>query len=74
MIVYARGGTPDQLVDPLVIAIHAAMMADETLGGMVMSVLPGSTHYQMTDADESACVAASEFRIRYRTLQQDITQ
>lgn len=74
VVVYVRDKIADQKVDPFIIAIHAAILADETLGGLVMSVLPGTTHYQLTDADDTACVATCEFRVRYRTSQQDLTQ
>lgn len=74
VVAYVRGITPDQLADPIIAAAHAALMADETLGGLVMSILPASTHFELLDGDEPTCVATCTFTVTYRTTQQDITQ
>lgn len=74
VVVYVRGAEPDVLADPIITAAHAALMADQTLGGMVMNIMPASTHFELSDADDGACVATCTFTITYRTTQQDLTQ
>lgn len=73
VVVYVRGSQPDSLADPIIAAAHASLMADETLGGLAMTILPASVHFELVDSDATACVVTCEYRIQYRTSQQDIT-
>lgn len=73
VVVYVRGAEPDRLADPIITAAHAALMADETLGGLAMTILPASVHFELADSDATVCVATCEYRIQYRTSQQDLT-
>ncbi|MDE8343963.1 MAG: hypothetical protein POG24_09100 [Acidocella sp.] len=72
VVLYVRGPAPDVLADPIVAAIHAALMADMTLGNLVETIEPVSTHFEFSDTD--VCVATGEFKISYRTSQQDLTR
>lgn len=74
VVVYVRAPQPDVVADPMITAIHAALMTDETLGGLAMSILPASVHFEMLDTDQPACIATCTFTVTYRTTQQDLTQ
>lgn len=74
VVVYVRGAEPDSLADPIITAAHAALMADESLGGLAMTILPAAVHFELADSDAAVCVATCEYRIQYRTSQQDLTQ
>ncbi len=71
---YVRGAGPDVQADPILTAINAALLADLTLGGLAMTILPQNVHFEFTDADSQVCVATSEYLITYRTNEQDLTQ
>ncbi len=72
--VYVRGAAPDTLADPMLVAINSALLADQTLGGLVMLIMPMSTHFEFSDSDTELCVATCEYKIDYRTNQRDLTQ
>jgi len=74
VVVYVRGEAPDSVADPIITAAHAALMADETLGGLAMTILPAGVHFELADSDATVCVATCEYRIQYRTEQQDLTR
>lgn len=61
--VYARGLVPDQVADPIVGAIHAALMADRSLGGLTMDLWPPT----FDKADLSAAWIVCTYQARYRT-------
>jgi hypothetical protein len=65
--VNARGLIPDQLADPLLVAIHALLMADRSVGGLAVDVRPGATSWQLDKADLTSCWAVQQWTIDYRT-------
>lgn len=68
IVVQVRAATEaDSAVDPFLEDIHAALMADVSLGGLVMDVQPVSTAFQLADSDLEGMIAASDFRIIYQT-------
>jgi hypothetical protein len=73
VIVYTRGDQPDVLADPIIVAVTAAIMADQTQGNLAMDTQPASVHFGFSDADESLCFATCQFDIKYRTDQRDLT-
>lgn len=72
-IVYTRGDEPDALADPIITAVHAAIMADQSQGNLAMDTEPANVHFSFSDADESVCFATMQFDIKYRTSQSDLT-
>lgn len=58
---YARTGaatTPDVAVDSLVEAVYARLMADPTLGGVVVSLTPQSLSWDFdADGEQTVCAA-----------------
>ena len=71
--VIVRGAIPDQLADPIVESLHALVMADLTLGGYAMDIIPSSVDFQLIEADQPAGVVLCDYVIRYRTSLADLT-
>lgn len=65
--VIVRGPIPDQLADPIINSMHSKLMADYTLGGVAMDIMPGKTKWIMTDADGAAGEIQCLYRVMYRT-------
>ena len=70
--VYTRGAIPDQLADPIISSIHSKLMADRTLGGLVMNIWPGTVDPQMEKADQPALWTVCTYNVRYRTSVTDL--
>ena len=68
-----RGAIPDQLADPIVESLHSLLMADLTLGGYAMDIIPSSVDFQLIEADQPAGVVLCDYVIRYRTSLADLT-
>ena len=65
--VIVRGAIPDQLADPIVESLHSLVMADLSLGGLAMDIIPASVDWQLIEADQPAGVVLCDYVIRYRT-------
>jgi hypothetical protein len=65
--VIVRGDIPDQLADPIVLDIHRLLLEDTTLGGYVTDIVPGTTSWEMLEADQPAGVVSVEYTVTYRT-------
>jgi len=62
-----RGAIPDQLADPILVALHSALMADTTLGGLCALVQEIGTKYDFEMADQQALVAEVRYVVTYGT-------
>ena len=71
--VLVRSSVPDQAADPIIEDVHSKIMNDYTAGGYAIDVEPGGVSFQMVEADQPAGVISMEYRIRYRTLLEDLT-
>ena len=71
--VYARGNVPDQAADPVVQSMHSLLMADRTLGGLVMDLYPASVDFQMDAADLASAWIVSTYVVHYRTTITDLS-
>jgi hypothetical protein len=71
--VYARGTVPDQVADPVVQSVHSLLMADRTLGGLVMDIWPLSRNPEFDAAEGAAVVEVLSYRVRYRTSVTDLS-
>lgn len=73
---YARCGadtTPDQAVDPLIQAVYARLLADPTLGGVVLVLRPQGIAWDFdADGDQTTC-ATLVFTARHRTQGATLT-
>ena len=65
--IIVRGAIPDQLADPIVNSAHTKLMADLTLGGYAMDIIPQGVNFDMAEADQTAGVIMCDYLIRYRT-------
>ena len=65
--VIVRGNVADQLADSAMVDIHSKLMADDTLDGMVIQLLPTTVAFEMIEADQPAGVVSAEFTAQYRT-------
>lgn len=65
--VHTRGGIPDQAADPIIVSIHSKLMADRSLGGLVMDIWPVSVDPQFDKADAAANWTVCTYQVRYRT-------
>ena len=72
--VIARGQVPDQVADPVVQAVHAAITADQTLGGLVGRIVEEHIKFDFEVADQNAVAIELRFRLRYMTPVADITR
>jgi hypothetical protein len=67
---YARSSaatTPDVAVDSLVAAVYARLMADTTLGGVVLSLQPQSIAWDFDADGENTTCATLVFNARHRS-------
>ena len=73
----ARGTTPtppESEADALLVAAHAALMGETTLGGLVLGISEIDCEWEVEDADAVVVAIPARYAIRYRTLQHDLTQ
>lgn len=68
-----RGNVPDNLGDPIRLAIHKKIMADKTLGGRCALLIPHSTKWDFEIADQTAGAIEMRFIARYQMSTSDIT-
>jgi hypothetical protein len=65
---------PSTIADPARVAIHAAIMTDQTLGGLAAVTVPEGTKWTLEKADRTALEVEMRFKIRYATRIADLTQ
>jgi hypothetical protein len=74
---FVRGVDPttsaDQIADPLLQSIHAAIMADRTLGGRCDIALELSTRWAFELADQTALAVEIRYIVRYATNANDLS-
>lgn len=70
--VYTRGTIPDQLADPIIVSLNSKLMADRTLGGLVMDIVPTVVDPQFDKADQTALWTVCTYQVRYRTDTVDL--
>lgn len=72
--VYARGEIADQAADDLCVQVYAAVMADETRGGVAMRTAPGGTSWRFSNDDMDAVEVSQSFQIIYNARRTDLDQ
>lgn len=63
----ARGPIPDQVADPIMVAMHAALYVDQTLGGLCRRIIEGETKPDFEVADQNAVAIVVSYKVRYLT-------
>lgn len=71
--VYTRGQVPDQLADPIIVDVNSRLMADRSMGGLAIDILPAMVDPQRDKADLTSLWTVLTYKVRYRTDQQDLT-
>lgn len=71
--VFTRGDVPDNLADSMVEDIHARIMADTTLGGHCVDIMPGSVNFDMTEGDQPICLTQLDYQLDYYTTKTSIS-
>jgi hypothetical protein len=73
--VYARGAIADQVADPLLCAIHAAIMTDPRLGGLALDTSESEegVEWDFERSDENTVEVTMRYVIHYRHNRHDLT-
>lgn len=74
LAVVARGADAFEVADQLLVAAHAALLADPNLGGLAIAVREIDAEWEAEDADAGAVLLPARYEIRYRTHAIDLTQ
>jgi len=74
VILILRSDTPEQTADPIIALIHAALFADQTLGGLASRIIEEGTEWTFADADVIATEVSLTYRIRYMTPTTTLSQ
>lgn len=72
VVVYVRGAIPDQLADPIVVDVHSQLMADRTLGGLAIDIVPTTVDYQRDKADLTSLWQVNTYQVRYRSADNNL--
>lgn len=70
--IYVRGAIPDQLADPIAVDVHQQLMADRTLGGLAIDIVPTTVDYQRDKADLTSLWQVNTYQVRYRTADNSL--
>lgn len=68
-----RSAIPDQAADAVMLDAHAKLMADTTLGGLVVDIVPGTMTFELIEADQAAGVISVEYQVTYRTSRDSLS-
>ncbi len=74
MVALARGADAFDAADQVLVAAHAALLADPNLGGLAIAVREIDCEWEADDADAGAVMLPARYEIRYRTHALDLTQ
>lgn len=74
LVALARGADAFDAADRLIVAAHAAVLADPNLGGLAIAVREIDCEWEADDADDGAVALPARYEIRYRTHALDLTQ
>lgn len=65
---------PEPIADRLLVAAHAALLADVNLGGFTLNLEETDCDWQQDDADMEITALPARYRITYRTFSHDLTK
>ena len=71
--VICRHKNPDTKADATVESLHTKLVADQTLGGLVIDVRPLSVDFQSIEADTPAGIYTCNYEIDYRSTYNDLS-
>lgn len=64
--VYQRGAEPDRLADPIVQAVHAALLGEPTIGGLALDITENGTTWDFDATDSTALMVRMRFVVWHR--------
>ena len=73
LVALARGADAFDAADRLVVAAHAAVLADPNLGGLALTVRELDADWDVDDLDVGTVMLPARYEIRYRTTLTDLT-
>ena len=71
--IYVRGTVPDTIADPITVDVNSKIMADRSLGGLVIDILPVMVDPQRDKGDLTSLWQVITYKVRYRTDAVDLT-
>ncbi len=71
--IVARGIIPDQVADPIINLVYAALMSNPTISGNAMDTFPVQVGNNPVEVDNGGTVIIMDFRIKHRTAYADMT-
>ncbi len=71
--IYTRGSNADQLADPIAVDVHSKLMADRTIGGLAIDIIPIDTVWERDKGDLTSLWLVLTYQVRYRTKDDDLT-
>jgi hypothetical protein len=74
LAVVARGADAFIVADQVLVAAHAALLADPNLGGSALAVRELDAEWDADDLDAGTVMLPARYEIRYRTHALDLTQ
>jgi hypothetical protein len=69
----ANGPSPDQVADPVIESLHSKLMADRTIGGLAMDIIPQSRDPQLVSAEDPVMWTVLTYQVRYRTTIENLS-
>jgi hypothetical protein len=64
---------PDSAADTMIVDIHDAVMADTSLGGLSMDILPTAVNYVFEDGEKPIGIISMDYRVTYRTSETNLS-
>jgi hypothetical protein len=71
--ILARGEVPDSVADPIRVAMHAALMADPTVGGLCQRIVEQDTKWAYEEADLTAVSLEARYKLIYLNATNSLT-
>lgn len=72
VIVLVAGDVPDQVADPIAEDVHAKIMSNTTLNGLVIDIMPVSVSFDLLDGDQPRGAITMNFTATYRTTRNSV--
>lgn len=72
VVIHTRGAVPDQLADPIRVSAHSLLMADRSLGGLAIDIVPVSCDPQRDKADLLSLWQVNVYQVKFRTLHSNL--
>jgi len=68
-----RGAIVDQVADPILEAMHTAIMSDVQLSGLSMDIEPGSVNFEVLESESGGGIITVDYVVTYQTARESMT-